>query len=192
VLCQKNYDVVYLRCLEKEDVNKALSELHDGHVGGNFGGDTTINKVLRDGYYWPTLFKDSHAYARKFPECQKASGREKKPGFPLHMVTIKCPFQQWGLYVIGEINSNSCKLHKYIITTTYYFTRWTKEIPLNIVNEDQVISFLESHIITRFGVPEYLVFDNAKYFSSLKLTEYTLERNIKPNIQLIIIHKGMG
>jgi hypothetical protein len=80
VLCQKNYDGVYLRCLEKEDVDKVLSELHDGPVGGNFGGDTTINKILRVGYYWPTLFKDSHAYARKCPECQKAVGREKKPG----------------------------------------------------------------------------------------------------------------
>jgi hypothetical protein len=77
--------------------------------------------------------------------------------------------------VIGEINPNSSKLHKYIITTTNYFTRWTEAIPLKTINEDQVISFLESHIITRFGVPEYLVFDNAKYFSSLKLTEYALE-----------------
>jgi hypothetical protein len=42
-----------------------------------------------------------------------------------------------------------------------------------------VISFLESHIITRFGVPQSLVFDNAKYFSSLKLTEFSLEKGIK-------------
>jgi hypothetical protein len=55
-----------------------------------------------------------------------------------------------------------------------------------------VISFLESFIITRFGVPESLVFDNAKYFSSLKLTEYALEKTLKSNIQLIIILKGMG
>jgi len=42
-----------------------------------------------------------------------------------------------------------------------------------------VILFLESHIITRFGVLELLVFDKEKYFSSLKLTEFSLERNIK-------------
>jgi hypothetical protein len=42
-----------------------------------------------------------------------------------------------------------------------------------------VISFLDSFIITRFGIHESLVFDNAKYFSSLKLTEYDLDKNIK-------------
>jgi hypothetical protein len=62
---------------------------------------------------------------------------------------------------------------------TDYFTRWSEEIPLKTINEIQVILFLQSHIITRFGVPESLVFDNEKYFSSLKLTEFSLERNIK-------------
>ena len=42
-----------------------------------------------------------------------------------------------------------------------------------------MISFLDSFIITRFGVPESLIFDNATYFSSVKLTEYALEIGIK-------------
>jgi hypothetical protein len=33
MLCRKNYDGVYLRCLEKEDVDKVLFELHDGPTG---------------------------------------------------------------------------------------------------------------------------------------------------------------
>jgi hypothetical protein len=94
----------------------------------------------------------------------KVSWKRKEVCFPLQPVTIEYPFQQWGLYVIGEINPNSSQLHKYIITTTYYFTRWTEAIPLKTINENQVISFLETFIITRFGVPESLVFDNAKYF----------------------------
>jgi hypothetical protein len=92
---------------------------------------------------------------------------------------VDYPFQQWGLDIIGEINPNSSQLHKYILKATDYFTRWTEAIPLKVVNEDQVISFLNSHIVTRFGVPQSLVFDNEKYFSSLKLTEYALENNIK-------------
>jgi hypothetical protein len=55
-----------------------------------------------------------------------------------------------------------------------------------------VISFLESHIITRFGVPESLVFDNAKYFSSLKLTEFSLERNIKVKYSTNYYPQGNG
>ena len=34
VLFRKNYDGVLLRCLEKEDAKKVMSELHDGPTGG--------------------------------------------------------------------------------------------------------------------------------------------------------------
>jgi hypothetical protein len=78
ILCRKNYDGVFMRCLETRDAEKVLSKLHDGPTGGHYGGDTTSHKILRAGYYWPTLFKDSHAYARKFQQCQMSVEREKK------------------------------------------------------------------------------------------------------------------
>jgi hypothetical protein len=46
------------------------------------------------------------------------------------------------------------------------------------VNEGVVINFLEQYIITRFGVPNSLMFDNETYFSSLKLSEFSLEKGI--------------
>ena len=98
-----------------------------------------------------------------------SGGREKRVAFPLQSVTIEHLFKQWGLDVVGEINPNSSKLHKYIITTIDYFTKWTKAIPLKTVNENEVIQFLQRNIIMRFGVPSNLVFDNAAYFSSMKL-----------------------
>jgi hypothetical protein len=88
------------------------------------------------------------------------------------------PFEQWGIYVIGEINTNSSKQHKYILETTYYFTIWSKVIPLTHVNEKVVIQFLEQHLITRFGVPSVLVFDNIAYFSSTLLMKFSLEKRI--------------
>jgi hypothetical protein len=156
--------------LEKLEADKVLSELHDGPIGGHFGGDSTDHNFFCAGYYWPTVFKYAHAYAKKFNICQTSVGKEKKPTFPLQLVAIDEPFQQWGLYVIGEISPNSSKMHKYILTTTDYFTRWTKSIPLIVVNQDQVIYFIEQFIITRFGVPDTLIFYNSSYFSSVKLT----------------------
>ena len=48
-----------------------------------------------------------------------------------------------------------------------------------MVNEDVVMDFLQDHIMTRFGVPISLVFDNATYFSSIRLTAFAHERGIK-------------
>ena len=40
---------------------------------------------------------------------------------------------------------------------------------------NQVIQLLKNYIITEFDVPTSLVFDNATYFSSLKLIEFSLD-----------------
>ena len=92
-LYRKNYDGIWLRCLEKDDAYHVLKEMHDGIVGGHYGEETTAHKMLRAGYYWPTAFRDSHAYARKCKMCQTAAGRERKPVAPLRPVMIYRPFQ---------------------------------------------------------------------------------------------------
>ena len=97
ILFRKNYDDVFLRCLDKEQTDDILFQFHAGPEGENFSGETTAHKIIREGYYWPTLFKYSHAYIIKCDPCQKCAGKFKKPSFPLHPVVVQFPFQQWGL-----------------------------------------------------------------------------------------------
>ena len=73
-----NYDSVLLRCLEKSNSKRVLKELYEIPAGVHFGGETTTHYILREGYYWPTLFKDSHAYARKCQLLESCWEGEKK------------------------------------------------------------------------------------------------------------------
>ena len=111
---------------------------------------------------------------------------------PLQLVIVSKPFEQWGIYIIGEINPNSSLQHKYILTSTDYFTRWVEAIPLRKVNEYVVIYFLQDHILTRFGVPISLVFDNATYLSSIRLTAFSNERGIKLHYSTNYYPQGNG
>jgi hypothetical protein len=101
VLFHVNYDGVLLRCLKHEHADKVLKELHDGPAGGHFTRNTNSHKILRAGYYWPTLFRDAHTYARNCKTCQISTGREKRAVVPLQPVVISRPFEQWGLDIIG-------------------------------------------------------------------------------------------
>jgi hypothetical protein len=47
ILFRQSFDDVLMRCLEKDEAEKVLLELHAGEAGGHFGGDTTAHKVLR-------------------------------------------------------------------------------------------------------------------------------------------------
>jgi hypothetical protein len=76
---------------------------------------------------------------------------------PLQPIDVEEPFEKLGLDIISEINPHSYKKHTYILSTTNYFTHWMEFVPLNKVNDEVVIIFLEQHIMTRFGVPTILV-----------------------------------
>jgi len=55
---------------------------------------------------------------------------------------------------------------------------WTKEMPPVNVNEAIFVTFLEQQLISKFGVPSLLIFDDASYFSSSRLTKFILEKGI--------------
>ena len=105
---------------------------------------------------------------------------------------ITKPFEQWGMDIIGEIKANYSLQHKYILTAIDYFTRWVKAILLCKVNEDAVMDLLQDHIMTRFGVPISLVFDNATYFSSIILTTFAHEKGIKLHYYANYYPQGNG
>eukprot|EP00253_Pinus_taeda_P034748 PITA_34748 len=135
--------------MEKPEAQKVLQELHDAPARGHFGADTTAHKIIHAGYYWPTLFRDTHEYVGKCRSCQISSGRQRKPTFPLQPVNIDQPFKQWGLDIIGKITPQSSKQHKYILTATNYFTKWVEAIPLKTTNSEGIIEFIDQFIITR-------------------------------------------
>ena len=103
-------------------MERVLKDLEDGPTNGHYAGDTTTHKIMWAKYYWPTLFKDAHVYARKCLVCQICVGCDRKSTTPLHPIVVEEPFQQCGLDVIGEIFLPSSKQHRYILTATNYFT----------------------------------------------------------------------
>jgi len=91
---------------------------------------------------------------------------------PLVPVLVEAPFLQWGLYFIGEITPPSSNQHRWILTTTYYFTKWIEAIPLMNAIERVVIKFIEENILSRFGCPRQITTNNAQAFSSIKMIEF--------------------
>eukprot|EP00253_Pinus_taeda_P006300 PITA_06300 len=186
--------IYYLKngCLEKTEAKKVLQELHDGPAGKNYARDATAHKILRAGYYWPTLFKDSHSYVRKCQLYQTTAGRQKKPSMPLQPINIEKTFSQWGLEIIGEIVPHSSKQHRYILTATDHFTKWVEAIPLKTANSENIIEFIDQFIITRFGLPTDLMFDNASYFSGNAMTKFALKRGFKLKYSANYYPQGNG
>jgi transposase InsO family protein len=60
-----------------------------------------------------------------------------------------------------------------------YFTKWTEVVPLRNMTHREVISFVQEHIIYRFGVPQTLTTDQGPSFMSHHFREFTESMKIK-------------
>jgi hypothetical protein len=88
-------------------------------------------------------------------------------------------FRGWGLDFIGEIHPGSSKGHRFILVAMDYFTKWTEVVPLRNMTHRDVISFVQEHIIYRFGVPQTLTTDQGSSFMSHQFREFTESMKIK-------------
>ena len=67
-LYKKGFSMPYLRCVNKEEAKYILKEIHEGNCKERASSKSLISKVIRMGYFWPTLQKDAKEFVKK---CDK-------------------------------------------------------------------------------------------------------------------------
>ena len=55
VLYKRGFSHPYLRCLGMEEADYVIREIHEGICGNHSGSRSLVHKLLRVGYYWPTM-----------------------------------------------------------------------------------------------------------------------------------------
>jgi hypothetical protein len=102
----------------------------------------------------------------------------KRYVMPLQPVIIKQPFSQWGLDVVGTINTKYSKGNMYILMAIDYFMKWMEAMVLKKVDSEDLIKFLKDNILSRFGVPNKFITDNGSIFIRSKFTIFCGEYGI--------------
>jgi hypothetical protein len=69
-LYHRGVDSLFRKCLAYAKVEKALNDYHSGACGGHVSRYSTTQNILRDGYLWPSLFKDCIIAIQKCHACQ--------------------------------------------------------------------------------------------------------------------------
>ena len=102
-LYKRGFFTPVLKCIAGGDAGYVLREVHEGVCGNHIGAWALAGKVLRQGYYWPTMLRDAIELVRKCKVCQKHTKISHLPFEPLTSVTSPWPFQQWGLDILGPL-----------------------------------------------------------------------------------------
>ena len=93
-LYKRGFFTPILKCIAGKDVDYVLKEVHEGVCGNHIGARTLAGKVLREGYYWPTMLRDTIDLVRKCKIFQEHAKISHLPSEPLTSVTSQpWPFQ---------------------------------------------------------------------------------------------------
>ncbi|KAL5552406.1 hypothetical protein UlMin_002582 [Ulmus minor] len=72
-LYKKGFSSPSLLCLDEDRGKFTLEEVHAGVCGNHSSGRTLAHRILRQGYYWPTIQTDSLDFICKCDKCQRFS-----------------------------------------------------------------------------------------------------------------------
>ncbi|XP_057444348.1 uncharacterized protein LOC130736546 [Lotus japonicus] len=70
ILFRRGFSSPLLRCLPPEKYEAVMAEVHGGVCASHIGGRSLASKVLRAGFYWPTIRKDYAEFVKKCEKCQ--------------------------------------------------------------------------------------------------------------------------
>ena len=70
-----------------------VNEFHKGDYGGHNSWKLTSDKILRAGFYWPSLFSDVYKETITCHQCHIFYGKRKVIPLPLNPITVEAPFQ---------------------------------------------------------------------------------------------------
>ncbi|XP_077223458.1 uncharacterized protein LOC143857072 [Tasmannia lanceolata] len=61
-LYRRSFDGIQLLCIDEDQAAELIEQTHEGVCGPHMNGKMLSRKILRLGYYWPTMDADCYAY----------------------------------------------------------------------------------------------------------------------------------
>ena len=81
-------DQIIRRCVLDHEITNIISFCHSEACGGHFCSRKTAAKILQSGFYWPTLFNDTHDFCKSCDRCQRLGAISRRNMMPLNPILI--------------------------------------------------------------------------------------------------------
>jgi hypothetical protein len=161
----------WLRCITSEKGVELLKEIHSGFCGAHIGTRALAGKVIKQGFYWPSINIDAKKLVQECEACQKTTNQQILSSMLVHLIPPSWPLQRWGMDLVGPLptTQGNCK---FAAVAVDYFTKWVEAKALANITAPTIQKFFWQNIICRFGVPRELTVDNGKQFDCYSFKEY--------------------
>lgn len=146
-----------------------IKSAHSPPSLGHLGIRKSI-EIMKRYFYWPTLSYDVQQFVSSCESCKenKAANHCLRPPLSTFPLTFK-PWQRIYLDFLGPY-PRTRRGNTSILIAVDHFSKFILTQAVRQATATEVVKFIENQIFLTFGVPESLVTDNGRQFTSILLS----------------------
>ena len=141
-----------------------MSLLHDNVCAGHLGIHRTIARV-RARFYWVGFKETIVNKCNTCHACQARNMPTKPAKAPLKPNIVGIPLENVQMDIIGPLPETRLG-HKYVLTITCCFTKWTECYPLKSITAKAVAATFVKEFICHYGLVREIHTDQGRHFES--------------------------
>ncbi|XP_057811660.1 uncharacterized protein LOC131025897 [Salvia miltiorrhiza] len=144
-LYKRSFTHPLLECLSPEEAHFVLRKVHQGYCGNDARYKDLMRKIVRAGFYWPTLAEDAKQFVKKCEIFQKYALCINIPRETMGAMYATCPFDKWGIDIVGKLPTapgGRC----FLIVAVDYFSKWVEAEAVTKIDECTIERFLWRNI----------------------------------------------
>ncbi|XP_071740485.1 uncharacterized protein [Rutidosis leptorrhynchoides] len=125
ILYRKSYCDPMMRCVGPIEAEMIVDEVHIGSCALHSGYKTIVAKIMRMGYFWPSLYRDVAKIIKHCKSCQRHAPQNRIPRHDMIPVNSLWPFHTWAIDIVGSFSAGPGNV-KFLIVAIDYFTKWVE------------------------------------------------------------------
>ncbi|XP_071735496.1 uncharacterized protein [Rutidosis leptorrhynchoides] len=177
ILYCKSYCGLMIRCVGPIEAEMIVDELHNGSCALHSGYKIIAAKIMRMGYFLPSLYRDVAKIVKRCKSCQRHAPQNRMPRHDMIPVNSPWLFHKWAIDIVGPFLTGPGNV-KFLIVAIDYFTKWVEAKVVRTITGVQVHNFVWEYIVCRFGIPGELVSDNGAQIAKDPFKTWCYDLNI--------------
>jgi hypothetical protein len=182
--------VIFQKCVESEEGQELLKEIHQGECRHHASSRALVAKAFCHGFYWPTASRNVELLVKHCNGCQRFSKHRHTPAAALKTIPLTWPFVVLGLDMVGPFKTAPGGL-THLKVAVDKFTKWIEAKPIKKLDGSSTIKFF-NEITTRYGVPHSIITDNRTNFAKGVFTEYCSQKGIRLDLAVVAHPQSNG
>ncbi|GJR49156.1 reverse transcriptase domain-containing protein [Tanacetum coccineum] len=162
-LYRRSFYTTWLRCVASPQTDDIVKEVHKGSCGFNAEPRSMVVRITKQGYYWPSMHRDTTKVLQDCEKCKEQSAIRKVAESNVITAGSGWSFSHWGVNILGPLPTAPGGF-KFLAIVVEHSTKLVEAKPLTVINGRHAERFIWEYIVCRFRVPRIISSKDEKHF----------------------------